>query len=234
MASYSRRGLLPGPAAGTVLVRAWRMFARIPSTVSGESGCGSCVGLCLGLLQPAALDSSESALAHDRAPEDALEQHHCFALRRRADLRSTHLLAEVLDGHWRDLTQLVVAEARQQMSAPHLEVASARVGCEVRDRVARPPLVLDELGERLSRLDDARGQSTQLFAPFDVDIEGTGILGAEKLRESFRPPSVHRTSNCLPRFRTLIRPSPPSPAAVRRSPGRRPSLRPDSGGPGSL
>lgn len=42
-----------------------------------------------------------------------------------------------------------------------------------------------------------------------------------KLRDSFRPGSVHLSSNCLPRRRTLFRPSLPSPAVARRSPHRR-------------
>jgi hypothetical protein len=66
------------------------------------------------------------------------------------------------------------------MRAPHLEVAAACVGREVGDRVPRPPLLLHELGERLSRLDDARGQGAELLAAFDVDIEGPGIFGAHE------------------------------------------------------
>ena len=64
------------------------------------------------------------------------------AIRHEPRIRSIHPLAEVLDGHRRDLAQLVIAEVRQQVRAPYLEVAAARVGREVGDRVARPPLLL--------------------------------------------------------------------------------------------
>ena len=137
---------LPAPAAGTILVRGWSMIARIRSTVTGGSGCGSCVGLCLGLSTSCAAFTGISPRTTAR-PEDALEQHQGLALRGRAHLRVRHLVPQVLDHHRRDLAQLVITEARQKVNPPHLQVAPPSVRCKVRDRIPWPPLLLHELGE---------------------------------------------------------------------------------------
>ena len=138
--------------------------------------------------------------ADDGAAEDALEQHQRLSLRLDADFLCVELRTQVLDEHRRDRTQLVVAERRQSMGAPDLEVAALRRGLEVRDCVPRPPFLADELRQRHPRLNHPGRERAELLAALDVGLERGRIAVLMNVRCSWRPPSRQRTTYRLPRF----------------------------------
>jgi hypothetical protein len=69
-------------------------------------------------------------------------------LRRLPDPGVVHLRAEVLHERGRQLTELVAADARQQVLGPDLGVHISRSLLQVRYGVLRPPLVDHEVGQR--------------------------------------------------------------------------------------
>jgi hypothetical protein len=122
--------------------------------------------------------------AYDRPAQDALEHHQRLALARDSQMLLVEASPQVLDERGRYRPQLVVAEMRQQVRAPYLEVAPLGRGLERRHDVSRPPVFAHELGEGEARLDHARREGAQLAPALDVDLEGRGIASfGERARE---------------------------------------------------
>jgi hypothetical protein len=116
--------------------------------------------------------------ANDGATQDALKEHQCLALSLHTNRGRAELAAEALDQGGGDLPQLVVADARQEVSSPHLEVATARRRLEVRHGVAgpgQPPFLAYELRKRQAALQYPGGEWTELSPALDVELECLGV-----------------------------------------------------------
>ncbi|MGZ6658466.1 MAG: hypothetical protein ACXVHK_05480 [Solirubrobacteraceae bacterium] len=99
-----------------------------------------------GLAHSADRVDRQLALTH-RVGTDRLQHGERFAHGRRSDGVGLERLAQRLHGRRRELTQLEVPHARQQVAVPDLRVGGEGVAGQPPARVVRPPVVFDELAE---------------------------------------------------------------------------------------
>ena len=143
---------------------------------------------------------SERSQDVDGAAQDALQHHQRLTLAGDSQMLLVEASPDVLHEHGRYRPELVVAEMRQQVRAPYLEVAPLSRGLERRHDVSRPPVFAYELGKRHPRLDHARREGAELAPALDVDVEGRGIASlGERARElpSSLPPADHVAAAAL-------------------------------------
>ena len=83
----------------------------------------------------------------DRVGADRLQDGERLAHGRRSEPVGLERLAQRLHGRRRELTQLEVPDAREQVAVPDLRVGGEGVAGQPPAGVVRPPVVLDELAE---------------------------------------------------------------------------------------